>query len=97
MTKDNYLIYQERITELLNLIREQISTSTLNGIEHYLKHAEIEMAFELLCLEAINKNIRFQQDEKNQILDLAEVLGLKSDSVYEPNLWEKLNTHLSKT
>lgn len=96
MTKEEYLLYQERIIEFLNLIRERISPNTLTGIEHYLDHAEIEMAFELFCLEIISKNISFPQNKKRQLLDLAERLGLKSNSVYEPDLWEKLVVYTSE-
>jgi hypothetical protein len=95
MTNENYANYKNRVFKLLNIIEDQISPDVLNGVSHYLNHAEIEMAFELLCLEVIDKNISLNQETKNELLDLAKNFKLDIHSTYEPNFWEKLRAYVS--
>ena len=97
MTKEEYRINEEKIINLLNSIRKKISPDVLRGIEHYLKHGELEMAFELLFLDMIDKNIKYQFETKSDWINLAEELGLKEASVFEDTFWKKFSNYLSQT
>ena len=97
MTNELYFSYEEKVVKLLNLIEDKISPELLRGIRHYLNQAEIEMAFELLCLEVIDKNINLNQDTRNELLNLAKNFGLDNHSVYEANFWKKLTNYSSAT
>ena len=57
----------------------------VQSIEHYVNHAELEMAFELLGLAMMKHNASFSDEESyNQMLTLGTDLGLDQESVYDP-------------
>ena len=95
MPSEEYLLHQEIVIELLNFTRRRIHPEALRGVEHYLEHGELEIAFELLCLEVVNENIDLPQDKEAQLLALAEKL-LDPISANDPNVLEKLNAYASK-
>lgn len=96
MTKEQYRVNEEKVINLLNSVREKLSPEVLTGIEHYLKHGELEMVVELLFLEMINKNLKFPSDTKSDWINLAKDLELDKDSVFEYTFWEKFNAYLSQ-
>lgn len=95
LSKEDYQVHEERVFQLLAIVRNLISTEGLKGIEHYLNHAEIEMAYELLCLEIIRAEIDLSESVKTDLKDLALGLELDKENVYEPNFWEKLNSFIT--
>lgn len=97
MIKEEYRIAEEKIINLLNSVREKISPDVLRGIEHYLKHGELEMVFELLFLEMIDKNIKCASETKSSWMNLAKDLGLKESSVFDDAFWDKFSNYLSQT
>jgi hypothetical protein len=95
MTKEEFFFYKKKFEGLLQLVRASMTSDVLKEVEHYLDVTEIEMAFELFCLELIGENISLSQDRKNEVKALAENLGLHQHSVYEPMFWEKLTEYVS--
>jgi hypothetical protein len=83
------------IENILVLAKDRLEQDAVDSVEHYLAHAEYEMAFELLFLELFKLRELPSIDLKDCIR-IAEQLKLNEETVYDVEFWEKLNQFCSK-
>ena len=95
MTKEQYLLREEKVIELLNFTRSEISSEGIKGIEHFLEHGELAIAFEILCFEITGENVNLPQEKEAQLLELADSL-LDPNTVNDTTVFEKLKAYVSK-
>lgn len=82
------------ITNLLSSIEDSLDVESIESITHYLNHDEYEMAYEILLLEIMDKGMPI--DSPSEVLEIARILQLDKETVYDNNLWDKLNSYLNK-
>ena len=83
----------EYIEELLNEWKDYLDKETINFICHYLKHDELEMAFEALFIEIIElKKDSFLNSKKAK--DVALILKLDKESIFDMDFWKKFEFFL---
>lgn len=83
----------EYIEELLNEWKDYLDKETINFIRHYLKHDELEMAFEALFIEII----KLKKDSflnSNKAKDVALILKLDKESIFDMDFWKKFELFL---
>lgn len=85
---------KEYIEELLNESKDDFDNETINFIRHYLKHNELEMAFEALFIEIINlKKYVFLNTKKAK--EIALILKLDKEPIYDFDFWKKFEGFLA--
>lgn len=86
---------ETQIRMLLGHFRCRISNDANNAVEHYLSHAEYEMALEGLLLEIMAVRPIDVQVDWPCYVRLARQLRLDVESVFEGAFWERFTTFLS--
>lgn len=92
-------IYNEAfnfVMKTLNDVQSYLDKETLNAVNHYLSHSEIEMAFEGLFIEIMKLNL-ISYANNELILKTATKLNLNKESVFDIDFWNKLKQFTSKT
>ena len=85
---------KEYIEELLNDRKDDFDNETISFIRHYLKHDELEMAFEALFIEIIKlKKYSFNNTKKAK--DIALILKLDKESIFDSVFWKKFEFFLA--
>lgn len=97
MTPEQYRRLGARFARVLDLTQSEVDSESLECVHHYVDHAEIEMAFEILCLGLIKSSVRLPPDLAREIESLARELGLDSASVFDAELWPKLQCYVNVT
>jgi hypothetical protein len=94
MNRETYNYALEFITKTLNTAQPFIDVESFDSVNHYIKHAEIEMAFEMLFLEIINQNLSIEVDSKTT-MRVATDLNLDKETVFDVDFWNKLQNFIS--
>ena len=84
--------YQELETEFQRCIAPHVGSldsETRSSIDHYLFHGEIEIAFEILGMGLMNGQSPPDALLLERLLGVGDALGLKDESVYDPDFWQK--------
>lgn len=66
-----------------------MSLDSEEALQHYLNHAELEMAVELFCLDLIKSKCVPSVQNKQKLLDLVKDLDLLNNSVFDPEFGDK--------
>jgi len=79
------------IRDLLEMARGHLSQSTVEAVEHYLAHAEYEMALEGLLLEIMEVRPKGHPVDWSAYEGIAHRLGLDMDSTFDGAFWDRLS------
>lgn len=71
-----------------------LDKETVNAVEHYLDHAEFEMAFEGLFLDIIKSGLKPDMDY-NYCHKIAAGLNLNKESVLDAEFWTKFEQYIA--
>ena len=82
------------IIEVLLKVRSTLSIEEINAVEHYLKHSEFEIAFEGLFIEIMKMKTPSIIDYKKS-KEIAEVLRLNEESVFDSDFWIKFERYVN--
>jgi len=96
MTPEVYTEREAVLERLLHNLAPALPEDAFDGVAHYLQHAELEMAFELFCLELITHRTKIERKEASAIHELAVALHLDTDAIFDADFWPKLNNFLSE-
>ena len=77
-------------------MRPSLTEGEQHAIEHYIEHAELEMAVECLGLYLIKFKVPLPDDTTRKLLDLSVELGLDKESVFDDEFWDHFRAYLSK-
>jgi hypothetical protein len=77
--------------EVLDAYRKDLPKDATEAVEHYLAHDEFEMGVEGLCIELL-KLPSFRPEHRAVCRDLARLVGLDREAVFDPTVWSKLDT-----
>ncbi|WP_298145032.1 hypothetical protein [Flavobacterium sp.] len=86
MSEIDWTDIKHEFSLLLNLFAKNLDEPSLNEIEHFIKHDEYEMAFELLFLELFNKENLPHFDHK-KVKNIALLLKVDQETVYDTDFW----------
>ncbi len=73
----------------------ELDQETRDSVSHFLAHDEYEMAYEGLLIEMIKSNYKPSREEADEYLKIGKALGLDKESVFDPDFWKKLESHLN--
>lgn len=90
MTSEKYNSLEAKVKDIVEAYSAEMLPQSLEYVQHYCNHAEIEMAFEIFCLKLIEQNISVSAEHKQQILELAKLLNLDQESVFDQDFWSKI-------
>ena len=82
----------ETVKELHRLLRASrsiLGASAISGVDHYVEHAEYEMAFEGLVLELMKAGWRPPSSDFAAWKALAVEFDLDRESVFDGDFWSK--------
>jgi hypothetical protein len=91
MNVETYRQLEARFETILAGVLDMLDDETASSVEHFLDHAELEMAFEGLCLELMRLRKSAPANLSNDILALAKASGLDKHSVFDAEFWPKLH------
>jgi len=80
---------ERRIRQLLARSTAELDVETVEAVEHYLDHAEYEMALEGLCIDLL----LLADDSKvdwSEAISLGRLLRLDQEQVLDVTLWSRL-------
>jgi hypothetical protein len=83
------------ILNVLEKARPNLDKESIDAVIHYVHHNELEMAFEGLFLEIINRNLLFSINIE-QADRIGKSLKLNEESVYDSEFWTKFQIYLKK-
>ena len=86
---DNWDEYESLIRRVLNNYANLLKSDSVDFVQHYIDHNELEMAFEGFFLELIGADIEFDENDKKNYLKLGRDLGLDKTCVFDDEFWEK--------
>jgi len=95
----NQTIYNDAVAfvmKTLNNVQPHLDKETLDAVNHYLSHSEIEMAFEGLFIEIMKLNLMSDIDIE-LTLKIATELNLNKESVFDSDFWNKLKQFTSQS
>lgn len=83
------------INSTVELLKDTLDKDTIEAVRHYLIHDECEMAFEGLFIEIMNLT---QAPEIDFIKsrEVAKLLKLDKESVFDYNFWENFNEYVTQ-
>ena len=87
MTPSEYRGHEQDLREVLGICNPFLSQEAVADVEHRLDHAEIEMAFESLCLSIRGEGVIIPEGVKAVLLHLGPALGVDKASALEENFW----------
>ena len=85
-----YKAKEFEFVELLNQLRPHLSNEAVIHVQHYVDHAELEMAFESFCLALDSESISIPTELKPRLYKLALELGLDTNSVFDADFWLRM-------
>jgi hypothetical protein len=96
--KKSYEQAEKQLLELLELFNHILDADTIEAVEHYISHGELEMACELLYLDLINKKaVLHQKKLADKLLETAMLVGLNKESVYKEDFWSIFMQYMHST
>ena len=95
MKNIDYKYVEEFVNSILEQLKNILDVDTVNFVQHYLNHDEYEMAFEGLFIE-IKKLDKMPKIDFSKSKEIAEILKLDQDSVFDFEFWKKFNDYLEK-
>ena len=95
MKNIDYKYVEEFVNSILEQLKNILDVDTVNFVQHYLNHDEYEMAFEGLFIE-IMKLDKMPKIDFSKSKEIAEILMLDQDSVFDFEFWKKFNDYLEK-
>jgi hypothetical protein len=94
MTSETYILLEARFRSLLDRCGALFSPEALADIDHWVRHAELEMAVESFCLSLRAEGVRLSEDQKQTVLELGPELGLDKETVFEDGSWDRTVNYL---
>lgn len=95
MNEIDWKYIKEKLKVFLSLVNSKLEKSLIDHIEHYIKHDEYEMAFELLFTEIIKfENLSLIDYKKAE--EIGKLLKLDEETVFDPNFWGKFISFINK-
>lgn len=96
LTPQEYHRLEEELVKFLEAVRLAIPRDEVQNVNHYVRHAEIEMAFESLGLSIIKHRIKLMEPfGGKRLITLGSKLRLNEESVFDPDFWQHLTDYLS--
>jgi len=95
MNSSEYKILEVKFNSLYLAHKNELADDARKEIEHFINHDEIEIALEAFCIEIIVNNLVLNIDEKEILLNLAEIANLNKESILDSAIWTKLQKYLS--
>lgn len=80
------------INEVLSIVTPNLEKDLILFVDHYLSHAEYEMAFEGLFI-AIMKLDTVPPIDWRQSVEMAKKLKLNEESIYEEDFWSRFSKY----
>ena len=81
------------IKEVLSIVKPHLEKDLILFVDHYLYHAEYEMAFEGLFL-AIMKLDTVPPLDWSRSTEMAKRLNLNKESIYDEDFWSRFSKYL---
>ena len=94
-TVEEYVLLENRLKEAVALCEDLLSDEEAAHLQYYMRHDEIEMAYEGFCLSIFNNSSQIPKEAKLILLPLGIDLGLDKESIYDPEFWHKAQTHFN--
>lgn len=94
MRKDNLEYICDYIRSILDMVKSKLDLESFEAVTHYVEHGEFEMAFEGLFIEIMKMKER-------PIIDLykaknvAELLELDKETVFDSDFWQNFQQYIS--
>jgi hypothetical protein len=86
---------EDFILNTLQTVRAEFNDESINGVEHYVVHAEYEMAFEILFIE-IMKLHKYPLIDFQRSWEAGLSLKLNKESVFDPFFWDKFKSYITQ-
>jgi len=87
--ENTFEIVKKFINQLLNANNCIIDSAVVKHVEHYLRHNENEIAFELLILEIMKQSAPVRWNAE-KVFKCALFLELDKESIYDDDFFKKL-------
>jgi hypothetical protein len=95
MNEIDWEYIKESLKAILSLVDSKLEKSLIDHIEHYIKHDEYEMAFEVLFTEIIKfENLSLIDYKK--VKEIGKLLKLDKETVFDPNFWGNFISFIKK-
>ena len=69
---------------------DSIPLEDLRNILRYLKHRELQFAFEHFMVVVIERTLIFSSFDRAKLIDVAKFVGTDKNSIQEPYLYDKI-------
>jgi hypothetical protein len=92
----NYEEISKYILEIKNKNQTSLNEETHQAVDHYLLHDEYEMAFEILFLELMKKEL-FKDIDIFKSKKTAIFLKLNKESIFDFNFWKKFEAFCERS
>lgn len=86
---------EDFILNTLQTVRAEFDDKSIDGIDHYVVHAEYEMAFEILFIE-IMKLHKYPLIDLQKSREVGLLLKLNEESVFDPFFWDKFKSYITQ-
>ncbi len=90
LSTEDYRRLEFQFRSVIEALHSGLGAKSLSGVEHYLSHSEIEIAFEIFCLNLFEQGVEVGHELASVIVDVGRSLGLEQESIYDPNFWARL-------
>lgn len=94
MNPNQYQEIENLIKVTLSKVISLIDDETVNAVNHYLHHSEVEMAFEIPYLEIMARTPTLSLIDLIKSRSTALLLGLDKETIFQPNFWTTLDRFL---
>lgn len=93
MEKSTWEYIKEFIQSTLTIVQFELDQESIDSVNHYLENDEYEMAFEGLFLEIMKLERNLKIDLKKS-KEIAELLKLNEESVFDFDFWKKFESYI---
>lgn len=97
MTIEEYKEAESDLLAVIDALKPVLAKETIDNTLFYLGHAELEMSYELLCLDLIEQKEQLTHPMQKSLLDLGLVLKLDKASIYDEHFWQHFLSWLKIT
>lgn len=77
-----------RLNVCIVRLEPTVTISAIAHVSHYIKHGEIEMAYESLILSCIRERVRCDAHTSKELRAIGTDLSMETESVFEVDFWQ---------
>lgn len=87
LTAENHKRLAARLNACVALLMSTLTGDSVEHVCHYIKHGELEMAYESLVLSCIKEGVAREKHISDEFLAIGIELKMESESVFEADFW----------